>query len=371
MIQKIEIENFKSIDKLSIDLSRFNVLIGANGSGKSNILEAIAFASCALTGKLENGDFALKGVRINEPRFYRSGFNVEKLNKQIDISLFAENNYKVSFEINNSNLPFSRWESFMPIPVNGASRFYPNDLDDAFLKKMEEAKNISRDKISSFNLQAYIIYSPENYFLRNLNINEPYIEPIGYRGEGLLKLFRIIAKEHPEQVNEIVSNLKLIDWFDSIELSNDKLTGETEFLLNDKYLEEGIKSFDIRNTNEGFHFLLFYLTLFISNYTPKFFAVDNIDTAFNPKLCSKVVALLFDLAVKYDKQVIFTTHNPSILDGLNLNDSEQRLYTISRSKSGHTKATRVEKKQPLDNMEALKLSEQFLRGYIGGLPKNF
>ncbi|WP_409994876.1 AAA family ATPase [Chitinophaga pinensis] len=39
MLDNIRIRNFKSIDDLSIDLGRFNVFIGENGCGKSNIGE--------------------------------------------------------------------------------------------------------------------------------------------------------------------------------------------------------------------------------------------------------------------------------------------------------------------------------------------
>ena len=39
MITQITVENFKSIENLSVDLGRINVFIGANGVGKSNILE--------------------------------------------------------------------------------------------------------------------------------------------------------------------------------------------------------------------------------------------------------------------------------------------------------------------------------------------
>ena len=41
MIREIHVENFKSIEKLTLELGRINVFIGANGCGKSNLLEAI------------------------------------------------------------------------------------------------------------------------------------------------------------------------------------------------------------------------------------------------------------------------------------------------------------------------------------------
>ena len=45
MIKNIEIENFKSIIQDKIPLSQFTVIIGANGSGKSNLVKSIDFIS--------------------------------------------------------------------------------------------------------------------------------------------------------------------------------------------------------------------------------------------------------------------------------------------------------------------------------------
>ena len=38
MINKITIKNFKSIRELDIELNKINLLIGANGAGKSNFI---------------------------------------------------------------------------------------------------------------------------------------------------------------------------------------------------------------------------------------------------------------------------------------------------------------------------------------------
>lgn len=45
MLKEVRIKNYKSIDKLKLELGRVTILIGENGCGKSNILEAIALAS--------------------------------------------------------------------------------------------------------------------------------------------------------------------------------------------------------------------------------------------------------------------------------------------------------------------------------------
>lgn len=54
MIQTISIENYKSIQTLTLDLGRVTVLIGENGSGKSNILEAVALGAASATDKLDD-----------------------------------------------------------------------------------------------------------------------------------------------------------------------------------------------------------------------------------------------------------------------------------------------------------------------------
>src|SRR5580658_4933814 len=74
MIRKVRVENYKSVPDLTLDLGRVTVLIGANGSGKSNILEAIALASAAAQDKLDNEFLIARGIRVTETRFMRSAF---------------------------------------------------------------------------------------------------------------------------------------------------------------------------------------------------------------------------------------------------------------------------------------------------------
>ncbi|HBL10183.1 MAG TPA: chromosome segregation protein SMC, partial [Cyanobacteria bacterium UBA11162] len=226
-----------------------------------------------------------------------------------------------------------------------------------------------KERIKMLGLDNFLIYSPENYILRAFE-QEGQIQPLGINGAGLFKLLKVLSIDK-EKINEIKQRLKIIGWFENFEIADDSQTLEKSLQIKDRYLDPNKDYFNQKSSNEGFLFLLFYFCLFISEDTPKFFAIDNIDASLNPKLCSKLIIELVDLAKKYDKQVIFTTHNPAILDGLNLDDDEQRLFVIYRNKLGHTKAKRIFKPEPLEGQEPVKLSEAFLRGYIGGLPKNF
>jgi len=45
MITKIEIDGFKTFDNFKIELSPFVIIAGVNGSGKSNLFDAILLLS--------------------------------------------------------------------------------------------------------------------------------------------------------------------------------------------------------------------------------------------------------------------------------------------------------------------------------------
>lgn len=363
MVQQVTIQNFKSIADLTLELGRINVFIGENGSGKSNILEAIAMGSAAAENKLDNEFLASRGIRVTEPQAMRSGFEKESLDKNIKVKFVKENYDGPDFIMVNKNKGYSKWYAISGYPD---SIEISEDLDlDKYLDDEDRKAQVHNRYITPF-----LIYSPENYFLRRFE-DESQITPLGIRGEGLFKLLSVIYEEKPEQFQKIRENLELIDWFEGFEIPSDLRFTERRIRIKDRFLEAGLAYFDQRSSNEGFLYLLFYFSLFISDYTPKFFAIDNIDNAMNPKLASRLVQQLAQLAKEHDKQVIMTTHNPAVLDGLDLKDDEQRLFVISRNKLGHTKALRITHKPMPEGQEPVRLSEQFLRGYIGGLPKNF
>ena len=84
MIKSIQIQNFKSVVDLQLDLGSFNVLIGENGCGKSNILEGIAFGAAASAGKLDFEFLGSRGIRLTNPEFMFSAFMNGKSEKFIE-----------------------------------------------------------------------------------------------------------------------------------------------------------------------------------------------------------------------------------------------------------------------------------------------
>ena len=62
LIKKIKVSNFKSFEKLDIELGRFNVLIGSNASGKSNFLTILEFLKDMMESGLDNAISMQGGV---------------------------------------------------------------------------------------------------------------------------------------------------------------------------------------------------------------------------------------------------------------------------------------------------------------------
>ena len=191
------------------------------------------------------------------------------------------------------------------------------------------------------------------------------VHPLGVHGEGLFQFLKLTkTRELFPKINE---GLRMLDWFDGVSPADDLLSNEFDVTITDKYLKETLHSFDQRSTNEGFLYLLFYLTLFNSQDTPPFFAVDNIETSFNPGLCQNLTRYLTCASRENNKQVILTTHNPYVLDGMDLSDDEQRLFVCRRDIDGHTRIERVKYRED----RKMSLSELWMSGLIGALPENF
>lgn len=393
MISDITIKNFKSVVDVSLPLGRFNLLIGANGCGKSNILEGIALGAAAGLNKLDYEYFANRGIRVVDPKMMLPAFEVIK-NEEIEITILNSKHQQTQYFIHyNEESKPPKWED----DSMNLSRFFSitkNDLPkaekdirnlqklinqiahlqkergDDILLSVRLRKNGNEINIIPDNdeLNKFIIYSPEETKLRQAdNSNRTY--PLGRHGEGLFAYLKELSQRPDSNTifEEIKEHLKILDWFDDLEVPTGQLSMEFNLKLKDSYLTETLNTFDQRSTNEGFLYLLFYLTLIISDETPRFFAIENIDTAFNPKLCREVTRRLIELARKHNKQIIATTHNPAVLDGINLYEDDVRLLVVRRTIDGYTKTNRVTLKGEM----TMPLSEAWQKGFIGGLPDNF
>lgn len=97
MITKVAVASFKSLEKLDLELGQLNVFVGANGSGKSNLLEAIGVLSAAADGRVTDQSLMQRGVRPGVPKLYKSAFPSSRMSSHIYLGAASlEAHYDVS-----------------------------------------------------------------------------------------------------------------------------------------------------------------------------------------------------------------------------------------------------------------------------------
>ncbi|AVO44050.1 AAA family ATPase [Phreatobacter cathodiphilus] len=411
MLKTLRIRNYKSIVDSAISLGRVNVFIGANGAGKSNVLEAISLVGAARADRLDNEFLSSRGLRVSRPEHMRSAFNDEGQNKPILISAKYQNEGTVTCEFNHNNEPYGRWEcyyhgrapkeiSFTELlqnysKIQASATLKKKNSEELLLsifKKMKDAPfekidggfrvkiSVEADKenplIQSLlrswlrllpsheALANFVVYSPENSSLQ-LYQSEGQIEPLGRHGEGLLKLLEVMQRDFADDITEIKNDMRMLEWFDDFDLiqSNSSTTialKDTFFSINTKYLE-------LSSANEGFLYLLFYFSLVYSRLTPSIFAIDNVETSLNPRLCQALMTAMSKAAKRRRKQLFITTHSPAVLDGLDISDTANRLFVVSRGPFGETRINQVSAPALTDSGRPRKLSSYYLDGLLGGL----
>jgi len=374
MLKTLTIENYKSIHNATIELSRINIFIGDNGCGKTNILETLAMASASKALVLDVEGLINRGVRVARPNLTFSSFTGIRQQHKIIIHLGLQRNNDAKFEIpsilycDDDNNIYAVWKD--------ESRLY-------FIDKTEIRHNVNNKERTITEpwivhdvkqLTEYLIFNLNTEALKGFSSKSNRI-PLGINGEGLDVLLSEFTEPEWKQLqkyNYLISWLEetFTDKKDSLKFKGYKLGRSNSILyFKDKFMQKKNNVFSAENANDGIVHVLFYLALFISHKTPSLFAIDNIETYLNPRICRTLLKVLIQLAKQNHKQALITTHNPSILDGLNLHDDEQKLFVVSRNDDGKTRTKHIRLKPKSD--EKLKLSEMWMRGYLGGLPTNF
>ena len=403
MIERLSVRTFKSLEDVTVRLGHVNVFIGANGSGKSNLLEALGVLSAAANGKVDEQALLARGVRPGVPKLYKSAFPA-KPGTQIPPHLrFEARSSQAEYGVslwNDLETPEPVWtfkheswkESGTDAPLasrSPASKQGGNGRGKlnrqrglAALKAVEVAEGPALSLLDS--LQNYVIFSPATAVLRGVVPEVQRKTPMGLSGGDLLRAVHslVIQRNEDERVEQICEDvLDLIDWAKDIKLTSaiqdplspTKFSVKTTIKFRDRFMRKGQNLLSAYEASEGALYALFLAVIAGHKDSPPLCAVDNADHSLNPRLARALMECLCRWYTTMDepRQILLTTHNPLILDGLPLQDDRVRLFTVSRTDSGRTSVRRVVVDENLVETAAkhgLSLSRLWVMGHLGGVP---
>lgn len=393
MIRKLSIQGFKSIHQTTIELGRVNCFIGANGVGKSNVLEALGVLGAAATGVVDDESLLRRGVRAGLPRLYKSSFASERTPAHIGIGALGDANegYRVSL-LNPLDSPEPAWSYKTEVLTDGTADVVSDGVRNkknlnpqaglAALKMVEiEAGNPAARLMR--RLQEYAIYCPNTPTLRGVVPDVQSRRPVGLNGGQLAESFYALRK-HLEAQGEtgdarLDEVLTLIDWVTDVQATShgaalvSSQVPRTKLMLKftDRFMNKSRNELTAYDASEGALYVIFCAVLCLSPDAPGILAIDNLDQALNPRLLAKLTSRLSGWLRHNaaDRQLLFTAHNPAVLDGLDLNDPEIRLFAVERNSHGLTVVRPIQLSGQLAAMnQQYPLSRLWMMGHLGAVP---
>jgi predicted ATPase len=388
-LRRVHIKGFKSIVDQTLELGRVNCFIGANGTGKSNILEALGVLSAASAGRVDDEAIIRRGVRAGLPRLFKTSFAGLRVLPHIFLEAQGEPTalYRVSL-LNPLEKPEPAWSFKSELLSSGGREHVARgprgkqtlNLDETAGLAALELVGLKRDDPASLMMRAlqnYVIYTPNTPALR-ATVPDPQTRvPVGLAGGGLAAGFAALKREVDEERLDTV--LELIDWVRDVSVTDSAsavlsaaVPRAKELLeFTDRFMASSRDTLTAYDASEGALYVLFAAVLCLSPASPSLFAVDNLDSALNPRLVTRLVGSLAGWLkhTNPDRQLLFTAHNPAVLDGLDLEDREVRLFAVERNSDGHTTVRRITLTPELQTLNATyPLSRLWAMGNLGAVP---
>lgn len=397
MLTKIKLQGFKSLYNVLVPLGQVNVFVGANGSGKSNLLEAVGLLA-ASASRFSNGiemfirekrapynqevskpdraqaseefydqELLQRGVRPGIASLFLSSFPHKDVPKSID--LFAYLKSETGLHQYETHFPGDKIRDGV-LTASGSTIAHWEGEEEQIRKHLER-------------LRSYVIYTPNTPVLRGTQPDITQRLPIGLSGGRLAEAVDELLDRKNATFGTMALEdlLELLDWVEEIAVvspSKDLVspsvpTTRSIIRFTDRWMHQNHHHVSAYDASEGALYVLFALVLAMHPQSPQFFAIDNFDQAMHPRLARATMRIFSQQLLETQRQALITTHNPLVLDGLDLGDDRIRLFAVERNSFGATKVHRVQvSDEVIEATEAgLSLSNLWVMGRLGGVPDIF
>lgn len=303
-MNKIDISGYKSIKDLKLQLQPVNILIGANGSGKSNFLSFFDFLKQVYNRNLQEF-VALKGIDT----FLHKG---DKVTEEISTKLYFPNTNAYSFTIKKGESGFvftkeGMWYGYNPYyknPVEIASFGPESTLRNQSMARADYIRNYLR-KLAKYHFHDTGDSSPFN---KESNIdNDKYY--LYEKGSNLGAYLYNIQKEKPIVYNLIVKTIQSIAPYFLDFFFRPESNGNLKLRWQSKHSST---VYGINDLSDGTIRFIALATLFLQPNLPETIIIDEPELGLHPTAIAKLAGLIKSVATK-KCQVIIATQSTDLI----------------------------------------------------------
>ena len=347
-ITKIKINHFKSLVDFEIDLTKFNCIVGLNGSGKSTFLQFMSFLSQLMRGKINGWLQQRKWVkedivpeldtkkhrivhfnvffeRENFNGYWEGSFHVDRLCCVYE--KLVANNYifEATNSANEKKYTFEKRNDFTkPVKSERINFNYEGSIFSQLADK--DVSDKIGDLIEFFRgICAFDLLSP--YFLKQASKSSS--NTIGIWGENIAPfLHGMEDKVRASVIRKIKQVYPEFNSFDTLPNPD----GSKSLNIREQY-HDGNIIYDIpaRGINDGLLRILAMLGQL--NMTDPFLLFDEIENGINQEL----VEFLLKELVEARQQIVVTTHSPLFLNYLDGEIAKDSVHYFYKTPEGFTR----------------------------------
>lgn len=412
-IKKIYVSNFKSFKNLEIELDKFNVLIGANASGKSNFIQILKFLNNITKNGLKSAISMQGGIK------YLRNLNLDNSEK-LSIKIISEKfgfvavrskkddlkNKAVALRVSEEVYEFTilfRKKEFQIIKdeLTFKGDFVELTADEDELNEEKimsgKVKLTKIDKEISIESEEIPIEDYDVSMFREKEIKENTL---------ILENSSLLSFIFPP-VGSLFENISFYDFDPKLSKRAVPITGKIELEEDGRNLPISLKNIlDDKENEEIFLNLMkdvlplvnkvgtenfedmsiilklqesgskdFFPAPFISDGTINITAlitalyfeesplavIEEPERNMHPHLISKIISMMQEASE--DKQIILTTHNPEIIKHVNL----KNILLISRDKNNFSKISRPYEKEHVKTFleDDIGIDDLYIRNLLG------
>lgn len=326
MITRIEIEGYKSIKSLEIDLRPINILLGGNGVGKSNFISIFSLIRNIYNQNLQN--YLQKKGGANSFLHFGS-----KVTKQIEVSLFFksaggnENQFSVILDIGQNSLFIKSVKTaFKPVSKWHSIEFEKNVLESKFSEIKESQAYYVNNRLKEFEVYHFHDTSDTSPIkgLADLNDNH-YLKRDGSNIAAFLYYLKLKEPKHFKRIELMVKSIA--PFFDRFDLDPNFLN-ENKIQL--EWKEKGYPDsyFNAYHLSDGTLRFICLATLLMQPNPPETIIIDEPELGLHPVAINKLAAMVRKASEKV--QVILSTQSTNLIDNFDPED----IIVTDRSEGG-------------------------------------